>query len=107
MSSPVVQGRKGEGEGDDLDPDGEEEEPEAAKLELGEAAEAAAERERERDGEGDGQKLGHLVPLQAMHARFCPAITRRQSPPRPCQGCEPWLRTSANSGLVLATQNLG
>src|SRR4249919_2291315 len=27
--------------------------------------------------------------------------------PRPCQGCEPWPRSSAASGLVLATQKLG
>src|SRR6188472_1023452 len=26
--------------------------------------------------------------------------------PRPCQGCEPWPRTSAASRLVLATQKL-
>src|SRR5213596_85003 len=27
--------------------------------------------------------------------------------PRPYQGCQPWLRASAASGLVLATRNLG
>src|SRR6266581_1364007 len=27
--------------------------------------------------------------------------------PRSCQGCQPWPRASAASGLVLATQNLG
>src|SRR5256885_577191 len=27
--------------------------------------------------------------------------------PRSCQGCQPWLPTSATSGLVLATQKLG
>src|SRR6266496_3230007 len=27
--------------------------------------------------------------------------------PRSCQGCQPWLRASAASGLVLATQKLG
>src|SRR5438093_7880905 len=28
-------------------------------------------------------------------------------PPRPCQGCQPWPRASAASGLVLATQKGG
>ena len=49
---------------------------------------------------------GPVAPLQAMHAGFWPAITRRQTPP-PRQGCLALARRSAVSGLVLATQKRG
>src|SRR6188508_2422751 len=36
-----------------------------------------------------------------------PRLRGARAHPRPCQGCEPWPRSSAASGLVLATQELG
>jgi len=49
-----------------------------------------------------------VAPLQAMHAALLPRVTLRRSPPSPSPRLpQPWLRTSANSCLVLTTQKRG
>jgi hypothetical protein len=53
------------------------------------------------------EQRGHLVPLQAMHACFWPAI--HASPGTAltlAKAAQPWLRSSAAPGLMLATQKL-
>ena len=56
---------------------------------------------------GQAHRSEVLVPLPAIQTGSWPTITRRQSPPSSSQGFRPWLRSSATSGLVLATQKLG
>src|SRR5262249_271125 len=49
----------------------------------------------------------HYCPIQPYMPASGPRSRGARAHPRSCQGCQPWPRPSAASGLVLATQKLG